>query len=137
MEPRQVEQEQEDDKQFQAWVRKESRRLSQKTGAPGGPMQSRMLEYWELYRPLMWARLQKMGIAKELAHVLDEKCEEAIRKNLAAGMYSTDAREEAEKDWLLLEPEEDEEYEFLDDDEWRIQAYQDWVMQEGDFSESE
>ena len=93
---------------FKAWVVKESRRLADDVMPMGGETQRQMLESWKLYRPKMWAQLNRLGIAKELAHVLDEKCQESIRKNLAGGMYSTDAREEAEKDWLLLEPEESE-----------------------------
>ena len=103
-----AQQKRQSDTKFKAWVTKESRRLSDYVMPMGGPTQSQMLEFWKLHRPKMWVQLNRLGIAKELAHVLDEKCQEAIRKNLAAGMYSTDAREEAEKDWLLLEPEESE-----------------------------
>lgn len=101
--------EQNEEKTFKQWVVKESRRLSETVNPPGSPNQRMMLAYWKQNRPEMWNRLQSMGIAKELAHVLDEKCQETIEKNIKAGMYVTDAREHAEQDWLLLEPEEDDE----------------------------
>lgn len=108
MDPR-IMPDQNEEKTFRQWVMKESNRLSETVNPMGGPTQKRMLAYWKQNRPEMWERLLRMGIAKELAHVLDEKCEETIRKNLKAGMYLTDAREQAEQDWLLLEPENEEE----------------------------
>ena len=103
-----AQQKRQSDKKSKAWVLKESTRLSDDVMPMGSPTQRQMLKFWKLYRPKMWMQLNRLVIAKELAHVLDEKYQEAIDKNLAAGMYVTDAREEAEKDWLLLEPEESE-----------------------------
>ena len=103
-----AQQKRQSDTKFKAWVLKESRRLADDVMPMGSPTQRQMLGFWKLHRPKMWAQLNRLGITRELAHVLDEKCQETIDKNLAAGMYSTDAREEAEKDWLLLEPEESE-----------------------------
>jgi hypothetical protein len=42
-----------------------------------------------------------------LAHILVHKFVEAEKANIRAGLPPTDAREEAEKDWLMMEPEED------------------------------
>jgi hypothetical protein len=116
---------------FAHWVKTESKRLEWHILPMGGPVQERMLKFWKLYRPMMWASLEKQGITKELAHVLDAKSDEAYNLNLKAGMYRTDAQEEAEKDWLLMEAEPGEDNEPLEEKEERLQGeWQDMVWRE-------
>jgi hypothetical protein len=39
-------------------------------------------------------------------HVLVDRCIKSERRYLQAGLLPCDAREEAEKDWLMMEPED-------------------------------
>lgn len=61
---------------------------------------------WRVLRPQMWARLQEQGIADDLALVLQVAMWDAFDQYEKAGMPPTDAREQAEREWLLMEPEE-------------------------------
>jgi len=45
--------------------------------------------------------------AEPLAHVLVDRCIKSERRYLQAGLPPCDARQEAERDWLMLEPEDD------------------------------
>lgn len=111
--PRMVPEQQ--DQQFIQWVQRESIKLTNQGYLTKSPQQTRMLKFWELYRPEMFNRLQQWGIAKQLAQVLDHKADQAFQQNLDAGMYRTDAQEQAEQDWFLLEPEAEDQPEELDD----------------------
>lgn len=64
---------------------------------------------WRINRPKMWARLAKQGLVDDLALVLQTAMWEAKDQYLKAGMPPTDAREQAEREWLMLEPEDDGE----------------------------
>jgi hypothetical protein len=48
-------------------------------------------------------------VAEKFALVLEVKVEETIRSNLAGGMCRTEAQEQAERDWYLMEEGEDED----------------------------
>lgn len=91
------------------WAKTESAKIA--TDWPlGSRAEKELIQHWRRVRPQMVARLQETGALAALAHVLNHKMIEALQRNRAAGMPPTDAREEAEKDWLLMEPEaEDEE----------------------------
>lgn len=94
-------------RQFVMWVRRESRALAHEWPM-GGAAEEEMLRRWSRLRPKMMAELLRLGIAKQLAHVLENRRAEAVKRYLKAGMYLSDAREQAERDWLLNEPESDE-----------------------------
>lgn len=64
---------------------------------------------WEVGRPEMWARLTNQGLVDDLALVLQVAMWESEKRYLKAGMPPTDAREQAEREWLMLEPEDDGE----------------------------
>lgn len=66
----------------------------------------RILETWRRDSPKMWARLSQLKLAEPLAYVLQERMWQAMNENLRAGLPVTDAREQAEIDHLMLEPEE-------------------------------
>jgi hypothetical protein len=40
--------------------------------------------------------------------ILEDRATQAYKKNLATGMSRTDAQEEANRDWLMMDPEETE-----------------------------
>ena len=68
-----------------------------------------ILETWKRSSPKMYARLKEAGLLEKTAFVAQQRMwaeEELLSKS---GMPPTDAREEAEKAWLMLEPEDDPE----------------------------
>lgn len=68
--------------------------------------QREAIKFWEENRPDMVRRLGPETV-NNLALVLTHRMHQAVEANLRAGMYSTDARERAERDWMLMEPEEE------------------------------
>lgn len=93
------------DESFVRWVREESDRIAEEW--PMGSINERkLIEYWRTNRPKMVAGLEQHGAIEKLAHVLESRRAAAVREYIKAGMSPTDAREQAEKDWLLREPEE-------------------------------
>jgi hypothetical protein len=56
----------------------------------------------------MMARLEAQKVAVPLAHVLIDRMMNAETAYLRAGMGPTDATEQAEQDWLMLEPESED-----------------------------
>jgi hypothetical protein len=93
--------------QVARWAKTESQKL-QETHRMGSPLETEVIETWKRVRPRMVRDLEKHQAVKPLAHVLVDRMLKAWTANEKAGLPPTDAREEAEKDWLLLEPEEDE-----------------------------
>lgn len=71
-------------------------------------LHQQILEAWRRDSPKMVARLQKQGILDDLAFVCQERMWRAAKDNRRAGLPVTDAREQAERDHLMLEPEEPE-----------------------------
>lgn len=71
-------------------------------------LHQQILEAWRRYSPKMVARLEKQGILDDLAFVCQERMWRAAKDNRKAGLPVTDAREQAERDHLMLEPEEPE-----------------------------
>ena len=87
------------------WTTRKSRELAQEMPM-GSPRETDLIAHWRIHRPLMVARLERLQILPQMAHVLDRLRYETQKANLAAGMPPTDAQEQAMKDWLLMEPEE-------------------------------
>lgn len=71
-------------------------------------LHQQILETWRRDSPKMVARLEKQGILDDLAFVCQERMWRAAKDNRRAGLPVTDAREQAERDHLMLEPEEPE-----------------------------
>ena len=71
-------------------------------------LHQQLLEAWRRDSPKMVARLEKQGILDDLAFVCQERMWRAAKDNRRAGLPVTDAREQAERDHLMLEPEEPE-----------------------------
>lgn len=90
--------------QLTKWARQESEKLAP-TWPPGSKKEKDLVRYWETNRPQM---VKALGAAiPALAHVLVHKALEAETRYLEAGSTLPDAREQASKEWLLHEPEED------------------------------
>lgn len=80
-------------------------------------LHQRILDTWKRSSPKMWARLEKEGILEKTAFVSQQRMWTERDLLVKAGMPPTDAREEAEKGWLMLEPEDDPEDVEEDEDE--------------------
>jgi hypothetical protein len=72
-------------------------------------MHSRILKSWETERPAMWARLQTQNLSETMAFLAQQRMWEERDRLVEAGMPITDAREEAERNHLLLGPEAETE----------------------------
>lgn len=71
-------------------------------------MQKRIVETWKQTSPIFWRRLQVAGIGAKLAFVLQERMWTEAADLISIGMAATDAREQAERNQLMLEPETDQ-----------------------------
>lgn len=89
------------------WALTESKKL-QETDPMGSPLETQLLETWEAKRPKMVARLAKYGALEALAHVLVDRFLRSETANLEVGLPPTDATEQAGRDWLMSEPEDEE-----------------------------
>jgi hypothetical protein len=95
------------DLQFLTWVRQESAKLAE-LWPMGSKVELDLLAHWRIHRPQMMARLEACQVADQLAHVLLDRMMNAQTEYLRAGMPPTDATEQAEQDWLMLEPESED-----------------------------
>lgn len=66
-----------------------------------------ILETWKRHSPRMHQNLQALQLLTPLAYVLQARMWDREQELLDQGMPVTDAREQAEKENLLLEPEAD------------------------------
>lgn len=66
-----------------------------------------ILETWKRHSPRMHQNLQALQLLTPLAYVLQSRMWDREQELLDVGMPVTDAREQAEKENLLLEPEDE------------------------------
>jgi hypothetical protein len=76
---------------------------------PNNLLHKHILETWRRDSPKMWADLQAAGprMAHKLAFVQQEKMWRRTDELMEGGLPFTDAREMAEREELMLEPEAD------------------------------
>lgn len=67
-----------------------------------------ILDTWKYSSPRMYQRLDAKGMLEAVAYVSQQRMWEAMDDYLEAGYSITDAREQAERDHLMLEPEDNE-----------------------------
>ena len=72
------------------------------------PLHQRILATWKADSPAMYLRLRTQGVLEAMAYVRQQKMWEQNDALVKAGMPPTDAREQAERDNLMLEPEQAE-----------------------------
>lgn len=89
------------------WVRRESKKLQQDRWLIGSPLEKDLIAHWRQHSPKMVADLEKKNLLEALAFVLMHQMLDQEKAYLKAGMPLTDAREQAERDWLLKEPEDE------------------------------
>lgn len=65
-----------------------------------------ILSTWQRESPRMWTRLERAKLTEPLAKVLQARMWERKAVLVDGGMPMTDAREMAEREILMLEPEE-------------------------------
>ena len=87
-------------------IRAEAKKTHKWELGSGGRDQERMLEAWAEMRPRMLTALKIQGVEKDLARLLEERAMEQMAGSLARQLSPTDAQEQAERDWYLIEPEE-------------------------------
>lgn len=90
---------------FPRWVRTEYAAMTKREETISLQLRQQMLRSWEVSRPEMYARLKKQGVLEQTADVLQSKMWEAEKVYQEAGMARTDATEQAEREWLMLDPE--------------------------------
>jgi len=96
-----------------AWINRETATLAHQGKVPGSPRETDLLKHWFRFRPEMLHQLKAVGpeMAEKLAFVLDRKRYQAMMQYMAAGMPEPDARQQANQDWLLMEPEQEDQVE--------------------------
>ena len=92
-----------------AWVKNRAQEIRRSEEVLNLQLQEKILKTWAQLRPKMMLRLRLQVIADDLAVVLQAAMWAAVDRYEKAGMPPTDARETAEREWLMLEPEADEE----------------------------
>lgn len=68
-------------------------------------LHKQILATWKAHSPKMWARLQAASLTGPLATVLQARMWDRQEELLKQGVPVTDAREVAEREHLMLEPE--------------------------------
>ena len=97
-----------DDLQMALRIKAERKQYQAEEVIHNPDLHRQILETWRRDSPKMVARLEKQGILDDLAFVCQERMWRAAKDNRKAGLPVTDAREQAERDHLMLEPEEPE-----------------------------
>ena len=72
-------------------------------------LHDRIKKAWRLNRPKMTSQLRDLKILDDLALVLQMAMWESEEAYSQSGMPLTDAREQAEREWLMLDPENEQE----------------------------
>lgn len=92
------------DQQTIAWAKTESRKLA-RTWPAGGQAEQKLIDHWTRHSPEMVKELKAASVLEEMAHVLHWRAMDAEAMYLKSGMAPTDAREQAEAEWLLMDPD--------------------------------
>ena len=71
------------------------------------PLHERILATWKASSPKMYLRLRTQGVLEAMAFVCQMRMWEEYDLLVRGGMPMTDAREQAERAHLMLEPEDD------------------------------
>ncbi|MEN8626077.1 hypothetical protein [Psychrobacter proteolyticus] len=91
--------------QMVANIRKERQNYEREEVMHNQSLHKEILETWRQDSPQMTARLNKQNLLDDLAFVVQERMWQAKELYQASGMPRSDAKEQAYKDHLMLEPE--------------------------------
>ena len=72
------------------------------------PLHERILATWKANRPKMYLRLRTQGVLEAMAFVCQQRMWAEKAMLVKGGMPVADAREQAEREHLMLEPENDQ-----------------------------
>ena len=98
-----------EDREFQAWLEAEYRQLkADEDLIHNREIHEWILSRWEQDSPKMWAKLQRLGLTDKMAFYCQQQMWQMRDDLLEAGYPITDAREVAERETLMLEPETEE-----------------------------
>ena len=93
----------------QQWKAQLEQELAQASASPtfvhNQDLHERIVASWKQESPVMWRRLQTAGAGGLLARVLQQRMWTERDRLISSGMPAPDAREQAERDHLMLEPE--------------------------------
>lgn len=90
---------------FKAQIEADYRRMKAEEVSETIPLRDHILATWERDSPRMWASLKAQGLTEKFAFVQQERMWRRQDELLKAGYPITDAREMAEREELMLEPE--------------------------------
>ncbi|WP_379544535.1 hypothetical protein [Psychrobacter sp. R86515] len=91
--------------QMGASIKKERKKYENEDVIHNREMHHQILATWKRDSPQMTKRLRSLQVLDEMAFVCQERMWQANDDYRASGMSPTDARETAEKEHLMLEPE--------------------------------
>lgn len=92
--------------QFKRQIELEYRKMRQdENRLHNKPLHEHILATWKRESPKMWAELEKNGMTASLAYVSQQRMWDHQEMLMADGMAVTDAREIAEREHLMLQPE--------------------------------
>ena len=92
---------------FKRWVLAETHKLEDQEEMLNLLLREQILKAWKAYHPQMLARLATMNLAEKFADLMQAKMWEAQESYSKAGMPWPDSQEQAEREWLMMYPEED------------------------------
>ncbi len=92
-------------------IKAERRRYEAEEVLHNKELHKQILETWRRDSSQMVTRLEKLKVLDDLAFVCQERMWQATEDYRKGGMPPTDAREQAERDHLMLDREQDEQME--------------------------
>lgn len=93
------------DEAYKAEIEAEYRQYRAEEVIHNREMHQRIMTAWEMESPRMWSNLIALGLTDKLAFVVQERMWRRREELLSQGFPVTDAREVAEQEELLMEPE--------------------------------
>lgn len=97
----------ETERQFAQRIKAQSARLAEEW-PPGSKKETDLIAHWRRNSPKMVARLERLGTLAPMAHLLIHECLRMEDDLIRAGWHASDARTEAAKETLMMEPEDPE-----------------------------
>lgn len=94
--------------QMKMRIKAERKRYEDEDVLHNREIHQRILDAWRQDSPKMTKQLTDLGILDDMAYVSQERMWRAAEAYRRGGLPPTDAREQAERDHLMLEPEEQE-----------------------------
>ena len=101
------------DQETLRWINQEQQQMRKEGWTPDSRKVTWLIGQWRNLTPETHKRLRREGRLRKTAEVCLFKVDQTETELLKSGMPRTDAREQAEREWLLLEEDEEMEDEEL------------------------